>query len=89
MSTALAMQTRIAPIGNSPGIRVPKPLLEPAGISEQVNLEVRDAGVSILPAPCARTGWKEPYTALAAQGDDRLLDGAQLAGSAWDEEWEW
>jgi len=80
------MQTRITPISNSPGIWIPKPLLKPAGISEQVNLEVRAAHAAILPAPRACTGWDAP---CAAMTDDRLLHGAPLAASTWDEEWQW
>ena len=50
----LAVQARIVRIGNSQGIRIPKPLLEQAGISEQVELEVHDGQISIRPARRAR-----------------------------------
>ena len=86
----LAVQTRIVRIGNSQGIRIPKPLLEQAGISEQVELEVHDGQISIRPARRACAGWEERFVVMATMGDDRLLDGAQLAATGWDEEeWEW
>ena len=45
-----ALQTRIVRIGNSQGIRIPKPLLEQAGIGERVELEVHDGQISIRSA---------------------------------------
>ena len=86
----IAVHTRIVRIGNSQGVRIPKPLLEQAGIGDQVELEVHDGQISIRPARRARAGWQEQFTAMAAAGDDRLLDGALPAATAWDEEaWEW
>ncbi|WP_343424800.1 AbrB/MazE/SpoVT family DNA-binding domain-containing protein [Candidatus Amarolinea dominans] len=46
----VAIQTRIVRIGNSQGIRIPKPLLEQAGIGDSVELEVHDGQISIRPA---------------------------------------
>jgi antitoxin MazE len=84
------MQTRIVRIGNSQGIRIPKPLLEQAGIGDRVELEVQDGQIAIRPARRVRAGWEEQFSAMADAGDDRLLDGAQSTATAWDqEEWEW
>lgn len=86
----LAMQTRIVRIGNSQGVRIPKRLLEQAGIGDRVELEVHDGQISIRPARHVRAGWEEQFAAMAAAGDDRLLDGAQSTVTSWDqEEWEW
>ncbi len=86
----VALQTRIVRIGNSQGIRIPKPLLEQAGIGDRVELEVHDGRISIRPARRVRAGWDECFAKMATAGDDRLLDGAQPAATAWDqEEWEW
>lgn len=85
-----ARQTRIVRIGNSQGIRIPKPLLEQAGIGDRVELEVHEGQISIRPARRARAGWDEHFAAMAAAGDDHLLGGMQHAATAWDqEEWEW
>jgi antitoxin MazE len=87
---ALAIQTRIVRIGNSQGVRIPKPLLQQAGISDRVELQVQDGHLTIHPLRQARAGWEERFAAMAAEGDDRLLDGAQSGATAWDaEEWEW
>ena len=88
MTTAL--QTRIVRIGNSQGVRIPKPLLEQAGIGDRVELDVHAGQITFRPARRARAGWEEHFAAMANAGDDRLLDGAQLAATAWaKEEWEW
>ncbi len=86
---ALAMQTHIVRIGNSQGIRIPKPMLEQAGIGDRVELEVRDGEIAIRPARRARAAWQERFAAMAEAGDDQLLDDGQPAATAWDEQdWE-
>ena len=42
---ASAMKTRIVKIGNSRGIRLPKPLIEKAGLGEDVELRVVATGL--------------------------------------------
>ena len=38
------MKTRLVRIGNSRGVRIPKPLLEQAGLEDEVQLRVVDDG---------------------------------------------
>jgi antitoxin MazE len=84
------LQTRIVRIGNSQGIRIPKLLLQQAGIQDRVEIEVHAGEISIRPAADPRAGWDEQFAAMVAVGDDRLLDGDQLGATTWDqEEWEW
>jgi antitoxin MazE len=83
-----AIRTRIVKIGNSQGIRIPKPLLEQSGISEEVEIEVRDGSLVVRGIAHPRAGWEEAFTAMAEHNDDVLLD--DVAPSAWDnQEWEW
>jgi antitoxin MazE len=83
------MKTRIVRIGNSQGIRIPKPLLEQSGLGEEVELEVRSGEITIRAASRPRAGWDEVFQAMAAEGDDALLDPDLVAGR-WDEEdWTW
>jgi antitoxin MazE len=56
---------RIIKIGNSQGIRIPKPLLEQSGIKENVKIEVRDGQISITAAAGPREGWGEAFAAMA------------------------
>jgi antitoxin MazE len=44
------MKARLVQIGNSRGIRLPKPLIEQAGLGEDVELVVRHGGILIEPA---------------------------------------
>jgi antitoxin MazE len=82
--------TRIVTIGNSRGIRIPRVLLDSANLGEEVELELRQGELIIRSARRARSAWDDKFRAMASQGDDALLDGDQLAASAWDEEeWEW
>jgi antitoxin MazE len=83
------MRSRLVRIGNSRGIRIPKPILEAAGLSGEVELEVEDGRLIIRAIEGARQGWEASFAAMAEQGDDRLLD-ADVPPTAWDEdEWEW
>jgi antitoxin MazE len=83
------MKTRIVRIGNSQGIRIPKPLLEESGLGEEVELVVRQNEIIIRAAEKRRNGWAEAFQRMAAAGDDELLD-PEAVDSAWDaEDWEW
>ena len=85
----MTIKTRIIAIGNSQGIRIPKPMLEQSGISGDVELEVEDNKIVIHAVSQPRRGWDEAFASMAEQGDDELLD-PDAAGSAWDaEEWRW
>ncbi len=94
----LANKTKIIRIGNSQGVRIPRNLLERAGLmgSEQANalgqeveLEVGEDGILIRPVRHVRAGWEAQFKQMAEQGDDTLLDDMPQA-SGWDErEWVW
>ncbi len=81
------MRTRIVRIGNSQGIRIPKPLLEQAGLSGDVEL-VLAGGVLIVKRAQARQGWDAAFQAMTEEGADRILD-ALDATRFDDEEWTW
>jgi len=82
------MKAKIIRIGNSKGIRLPKPVIEQVGLAEEVELEVRDGEIVISPADLPRRGWAEAAQALAACGGDRLLD-EPVPTSFDQDEWEW
>jgi antitoxin MazE len=83
------MKTRIVRIGNSRGIRIPKPLLEQSGLGDEVELEVMDGKIVIKPVLQARHGWEAAFRSMAEHGDDAVLDPDLLAHSWDEEEWEW
>ena len=83
------MKAKIVRIGNSQGLRIPKPVLEQTGLSGEVEIEVKDRSLVISPQAEARSGWESEFTDMKQRGDDVLLDELPAA-SAWDEaEWEW
>ncbi|AFY95196.1 AbrB/MazE/SpoVT family DNA-binding domain-containing protein [Chamaesiphon minutus] len=86
---ATSVKGRIIKVGNSQGIRIPKLLLEQSGISENVEIEVRDNQIVITAASRARTGWAEAFARVSSNEDeDILLD--DIIATTWDEEeWEW
>jgi antitoxin MazE len=82
------MRTKIVRIGNSQGVRIPKPLLREAGLAGEVNLRVEDGTIVIEADRNPREGWEEAAEAAAADQDDRLLD-PPLSTAFDDMEWTW
>lgn len=82
------MRTRIVKIGNSQGVRIPKPLIEQAGVGDEIELEVEENTIVIRAANTIRRGWSEAFAQMAAAEDDQLLD-EPVATSFDEEEWEW
>jgi antitoxin MazE len=84
------MKAHLIRIGNSQGVRIPKPLLEQTKLRDEVEIEVQDDCLVIRAAGNPRAGWDEAFAAMARQGDDALLDSKDLVPTRWDEEeWEW
>lgn len=82
------MKTRIVKIGNSQGVRIPKLLLERSNLPEEVEIEALDNQIVIRSANRPRQGWADAFGAMAARGDDVLLD--ENVPTRWDkEEWRW
>lgn len=68
------MKTRLVRIGNSRGIRLPKLVIEEAGLSDEVELRVRRGAIVIAPAAGPRVGWGEAARRLRERGGDGLLE---------------
>ncbi len=85
-----AVKTRIVKMGNSKGVRIPKPILEQLGLGEEVELLVRENQLVIRASKAARAGWDEHFKRMAEQGDDRLLDEEAVHLTKWDkDQWQW
>ena len=81
------MRASIIKIGNSRGVRLPKPIIDQCGFEDEVELEVRNHEVIIRPVRRPRHNWEESFKAMAAKGDDKLIE---FPTTKWDEEeWEW
>jgi antitoxin MazE len=84
------MKVRVIKIGNSQGIRIPKPLLDQTGIMDDVELEVEKTRIIIHPISNPRPNWDNAFRTMAKNGHDGLIDGDESIASSWDvEEWKW
>jgi len=82
------MKSRLVRIGNSRGIRLPKVLIEEAGLSGEVEVRVRQGAVIITAASRPRAGWADAARQARQRGQDRLLDEPTPTRFD-DEEWRW
>ncbi len=82
------MKTKIVRIGNSRGVRIPKPLLEQAGLEDEVELRVVDGGIVIEAKKDPRDGWAAAAARARELGDDELLE-PPVATAFDDSEWDW
>ena len=82
------MKTRLVRIGNSRGVRIPKPLIEQAGLGEEVELRVVERGLMVEAARKPRANWSDAARQLHERGEDGLLN--ESPPTQFDEtEWEW
>ncbi len=87
---AQAIRTKSIRIGNSRGVRLPKAILEQAGLERDVDIEVRDGAVVMRAAVHPRAGWAAAFADIATNGDDFILDDDAPSLTRWDEEeWAW
>ncbi|HSU67772.1 MAG TPA: AbrB/MazE/SpoVT family DNA-binding domain-containing protein [Tepidisphaeraceae bacterium] len=85
------MKVKLVAIGNSKGIRLPRAVIEQAGLTEELELEIKSDGLVVRPVKPLRAGWDEAFRKMRRNGDDRLLDEADAhAFTDRDEsEWRW
>jgi antitoxin MazE len=82
------MRAKLVQIGNSRGIRLPKPIIEEAQLKEEVDIHVREGSVIITSMAKARIGWAESAKKLHDQKADALAD--VYTPTSFDEtEWKW
>ena len=83
------MKTTLIPIGNSRGVRIPKPFIEQCGLAREVEMDVQDCMIIIHSPRKPRTGWSAAFEKMARLGDDKLLDPTPIP-TRWDnEDWQW
>jgi antitoxin MazE len=84
------MRARVIKIGNSQGLRIPKPILEQTGIRDDVEIELEKNQIIIRPVQKARDGWDKAFKRMAKNGDDELIISDKNISHSWDdEEWQW
>jgi antitoxin MazE len=82
------MKAELVRIGNSRGLRIPKPVIEQCGFGETVELRVENDRLIISPERQPRQGWDEAFRAAGSAASDDLL--LPEFSNAFDrEEWQW
>ena len=84
------MKAVLVPIGNSRGVRIPKPLIEQCGLADEVDMDMQDGAILIRASRLRpRSGWAPAFARMAQEGDDKLASG-RFPSTQWDvDEWEW
>lgn len=82
------MKTRLVQIGNSKGVRIPKPYLAESNLTDEVELEVRPHQIIIRSTSKPRQGWEDALRKMVKRGGEGLLD--PEAPTEWEKtEWQW
>ncbi len=68
------MRISLVKIGNSQDIRLPKAIVEQAGLTAQLELEVSRGAITIRAARRPRQDWEQAAIACGEAGADRLDD---------------
>jgi antitoxin MazE len=78
-----ARDVKLVPIGNSKGVRIPKPLLQKYGLKNSLLLEETDRGLLLRKKEDSKLSWEDTYKAMADEKeqwdefDTTLLDGLE------------
>ena len=81
------MRAALIRIGNSKGLRIPKPVLEECGFGSEVELRVEPGRLVVLPVAAARAGWEDAFARSGGKEELLLPDAIR---SEFDEaDWTW
>ncbi len=83
------MKTELVRIGNSRGIRIPKPLIEQCRFGDEVELEVENERLIISTGHCPRQGWESLFHAAGASADNELFLESAGANEFDRKDWRW
>jgi len=83
------MKVELVRIGNSRGIRIPKPIIEQCGFGDTVELRIENDRLIITPNCPARQGWEEAFRAAGPAENDELELGMLPPNEFDRESWRW
>lgn len=82
------MRVQLTRIGNSRGIRIPKPLIEECGLEDEIELRATPQGLVISPLRRPRAGWHQAFAKDATNDNELFL--RNVPPNRFDrEEWKW
>ncbi len=67
------MKVALVKIGNSRGIRIPKPMIEACGFGSTVELRMEKNRLYIERGDAPRSGWGEAFRSAGSPASDELL----------------
>jgi antitoxin MazE len=85
----MAMRTELVRIGNSRGIRIPKPIIEQCGFGEQVDLRVENHRLIVSSQRAPRQRWEEAFRAAGPATEAELLLEDAGTNEFDHKEWKW
>ena len=81
------MKLELARIGNSRGIRIPKPLIAQCGLGDVVEVRVTQEGLVIAPHRAPRHGWRQAFAASHPEPEMLL---SEISPNMFDRrDWKW
>lgn len=83
------MRIDIVRIGNSQGVRIPKALLQQAGLTDTAEIRVEEGRIILERPRRPRVGWDEAFAHMHQAGDDGLLWPEHPLSQFDHDEWEW
>lgn len=84
------MKTKLIRIGNSKGVRIPKPFLEETGLTDEIELFIREDEIVIRSQANPREGWDALFGSASDESGCDMSDLSPVMAREWDEdEWTW
>ncbi len=87
------MKTKLIQIGNSRGVRIPKALIEQAGLNGAIEMEARDGEIVLRARHHPRAGWDEAMRKAVQKHGNELsqedLDWLGFSNEFDEKEWTW
>lgn len=83
------MHVELVRIGNSQGIRIPKPLVEELGLSQGIDMSIEGSALVLRRSVHPRAGWEAAMAELNESGDDFPLLDESLANDFDESDWQW
>ena len=70
----MGMKTKLIKIGNSRGVRLPKALIEQAGLKQDIELLVQGGEIVLRAQAQSRAGWDEAFRKAIAKNGPPVQD---------------
>ncbi|MFQ6610279.1 MAG: AbrB/MazE/SpoVT family DNA-binding domain-containing protein [Fidelibacterota bacterium] len=83
------MKIKVIKIGNSKGVRIPKPFLEQCGIEDEIEINVENENIIIHSPVNTRENWSVQFQAMAENVDDTLFISDSLENDFDADDWDW